>query len=288
MRLIMGVSIVAMSVVVLAGPAPSKDHNVVVKKMEELRTQMCACKDRACAQHVADVMTKWGQDHAKENSALPKSTDEETKLLTQIGDEMGKCLQKALGGGGDPVRCETAVRNYSTLLFWRDADLVIAKAPAEKRGELRKQKLAELTTRLDNGLEALVGQCVASNDKDAIDCMIAAKTADAAEKCDQRDDAAMDKMVDMMEALGKAVESAHGDCGKMASGLEGVFSKYEGDLKAMKATLQKLDSDKAKQEQTMKKYGPRLDQVMRAMKGMTKCADDPRMKAIQIKLDGML
>ena len=38
----------------------------------------------------------------------------------------------------------------------------------------------------------------------------------------------------------------------------------------------------------MKKYGPRMQKVMPAMMGMMKCADDPKMKAVQSKLDGMM
>jgi hypothetical protein len=87
---------------------------------------------------------------------------------------------------GDPDRCEAAVRNYGTLLFWRDADATIEKAPPEKRDELRKQKLSEFTARMDNGLQTLVTQCVSANDKDTIECMIEAKTADEAEKCAPR------------------------------------------------------------------------------------------------------
>jgi hypothetical protein len=28
-------------------------------------------------------------------------SEEETKKFTQIGEDMGKCMQKAMGGGGD-------------------------------------------------------------------------------------------------------------------------------------------------------------------------------------------
>ncbi|MFT3692278.1 MAG: hypothetical protein QM831_04000 [Kofleriaceae bacterium] len=87
---------------------------------------------------------------------------------------------------GDPEKCEAAVRNYGTLMFWRDADASIAKAPPEQRDELRKQKLAEFTQRMDQGLQTLVTQCVSANDKKTIQCMIDAKTADDAEKCAPR------------------------------------------------------------------------------------------------------
>lgn len=106
--------------------------------------------------------------------------------------------------------------------------------------------------------------------------------------CSKSPDAMMDKMLDMMEEMGKAVESANGDCAKMADGVEGVVKKYEGDLKEMKAMSEKMKGDKAKQEELMKKYGPRMEKVMPAMMGMMKCADDPKMKAVQSKLDGMM
>jgi hypothetical protein len=106
--------------------------------------------------------------------------------------------------------------------------------------------------------------------------------------CSKGPDAMMDKMLDMMEEMGKAVESANGDCAKMADGVDGVVKKYEGDLKDMKAMSEKMKGDKAKQEELMKKYGPRMQKVMPAMMGMMKCADDPKMKAVQSKLDGMM
>ena len=72
-----------------------------MSKMTEFKDKMCACKDSACAQKVSDEMTKWGQEQAKDNKEPPKMSEEETKKFTQIGEEMGKCMQKAMGGGGD-------------------------------------------------------------------------------------------------------------------------------------------------------------------------------------------
>ena len=63
--------------------------------------------------------------------------------------------------------------------------------------------------------------------------------------CSKSPDAMMDKMVGMMEEMGKAVESANGDCGKMASSLEDITKKYEGDIKEMKAMGEKMKGDKA-------------------------------------------
>jgi hypothetical protein len=67
--------------------------------MTKFRDQMCMCKDSACAQKVSDDMTKWGQDMAKDNRDPPRFTDEDTKKFTEIGETMGLCMQKAMGGG---------------------------------------------------------------------------------------------------------------------------------------------------------------------------------------------
>ena len=106
--------------------------------------------------------------------------------------------------------------------------------------------------------------------------------------CSKSPDAMMDKMVGMMEEMGKAVESANGDCGKMATSLQDITKKYEGDIKEMKAMGEKMKNDKAEQERLMKKYGDRMQKVMPAMMGMAKCSDDPKMKEVQKKLDGMM
>lgn len=68
------------------------------KQMTLFRDQMCACKnnDTACAQRVSDDMTKWAQEEAKNNAEPPRMTEEDTKRFTELGEEMGKCMQKAM------------------------------------------------------------------------------------------------------------------------------------------------------------------------------------------------
>ncbi len=90
------------------------------------------------------------------------------------------------GKQGDPEKCEQAVRNYATLMYWRNADKDIAKAPPEQRDKLRKDHLADFAAHMDKGVQTLVTQCVSANDMDTINCMIAAKTAEEAEKCAPR------------------------------------------------------------------------------------------------------
>ena len=68
-------------------------------KMEQFKNQMCTCKDTACAQKVSDEMAKWSQQIAKHGGAPPRMTDDEVKRATVIGEQMGKCMQKAMGAG---------------------------------------------------------------------------------------------------------------------------------------------------------------------------------------------
>jgi hypothetical protein len=95
-----------------------------------------------------------------------------------------------------------------------------------------------------------------------------------------------EKMVTMMEDLGNAVEKAGDDCGKMADGVEAVAKKY--DLKAMKESAEKMKGNKDEAEKMAKKYGDRMQKVMPKLLGMMKCADDPKMKAVNEKFQGMM
>lgn len=95
-----------------------------------------------------------------------------------------------------------------------------------------------------------------------------------------------EKMVSMMEDLGNAVDKAGDDCGKMADGVEAVAKKY--DLKALKESAEKMKGNKEQAEAMAKKYGDRMQKVMPKLMGMMKCADDPKMKAVQEKFQGMM
>ncbi|HSD88642.1 MAG TPA: hypothetical protein VLB44_14035 [Kofleriaceae bacterium] len=104
--------------------------------------------------------------------------------------------------------------------------------------------------------------------------------------CHKSADSQVEKMVTMMEDLGNAVDKAGDDCGKMASGVESVVNKY--DLKAMKEAGEKLKGNKEEAERIEKKYGDRMQKVLPKMMGMMKCADDPKMKALEDKLKGLM
>lgn len=84
---------------------------------------------------------------------------------------------------GDRQKCETACRNYGTLLYWEISDKQIQAAPAEQREALRKRKLAEFSSKLENGVDVCINQCSSANNDKQVDCMTTAKTADEASKC---------------------------------------------------------------------------------------------------------
>ena len=68
-------------------------------KMSEFKDEMCKCKDAKCAQDVSDKMTKWSQEQSKTQKEPPKMSEEDTKKAAAIGEEMGKCMQAAMGAG---------------------------------------------------------------------------------------------------------------------------------------------------------------------------------------------
>ena len=109
----------------------------------------------------------------------------------------------------------------------------------------------------------------------------------AAGGCKKNDgEATVEKMVSLMEDLGNVVDKSGDDCSKMADGVEAVVKKY--DLQSLKASAEKINGDKAESERLMKKYGDRMQKVMPKMMGMMKCADDPKMKAVNDKLRGVM
>jgi hypothetical protein len=84
---------------------------------------------------------------------------------------------------GDAQKCDTGCRNFATLLYWKGVDAELAAAPADQRDALRKRRLGEFDSKLENGIDMCVSQCQSANNEADIDCMIAAKTADQVTKC---------------------------------------------------------------------------------------------------------
>lgn len=101
----------------------------------------------------------------------------------------------------------------------------------------------------------------------------------------------MEKSVNMMEGLAKAVDSAGGDCGKMATAVGDYVKSNEGTLKEIKSEAEAIKKDEARAKAMAKaadKYKDRMMKAMPAMMGMAKCADDPKMKEISEELKGLM
>lgn len=65
-------------------------------KMADFKDRMCACKDVACATKVSDDMTAWAQDESKRSNP-PRMSEADTKRAAVIGEQMGRCMQTAMG-----------------------------------------------------------------------------------------------------------------------------------------------------------------------------------------------
>lgn len=84
---------------------------------------------------------------------------------------------------GDPEKCDRAARNYAQLVFWDKANKEIEALPVDQRDAARKDKMAEFTKNMEQNIDVVVSKCVSANNKDQINCMIEAKNAAAAKKC---------------------------------------------------------------------------------------------------------
>src|SRR5262245_51297811 len=78
---------------------PAREVDVYIDRMEAFADQFCGCRDPACAQRIADDLTKWAQEIAKDQ---PKFDDSDQKRMMEISQRMGECMQKAMAGSATP------------------------------------------------------------------------------------------------------------------------------------------------------------------------------------------
>jgi len=76
--------------------AESMTPQKAIAEMTHFRDAMCACKDATCAQQVSDEMTRWGQAEQRSGREPPKLSDDDVKVFTQVGEDMGHCMMKAM------------------------------------------------------------------------------------------------------------------------------------------------------------------------------------------------
>ncbi|MGE0547974.1 MAG: hypothetical protein AB7O24_24845 [Kofleriaceae bacterium] len=95
------------------------------------------------------------------------------------------------------------------------------------------------------------------------------------------------RFIDNMEAMADAIDSAKGDCAKMAANLESFYNAKGEELKELKAWAASQKQDKAASEALAKQYAGRLEKIIPKMMGIASCADDSKVKAINEKLSGV-
>ena len=85
-------------------PEDQTQLQVALAAMTRFKDEFCQCTTSACAQRVSDKMTKWSQEQAKIEHEPPKMTDEQSKLFTDLGEQMAKCMQKAMSVPDDAIQ----------------------------------------------------------------------------------------------------------------------------------------------------------------------------------------
>jgi hypothetical protein len=84
----------------------------------------------------------------------------------------------------DRAACDRACRNYASLKYWSVADGEIARLPPAARDDARKQKSAELATRLEAGMTTCVTQCLSADNAAQTACMGDATSLEQLAACD--------------------------------------------------------------------------------------------------------
>jgi hypothetical protein len=84
----------------------------------------------------------------------------------------------------DRAVCERACRNYASLKYWSVVDGEIANLPPAARDDARKQKSAELATKLEAGMATCVTQCLSADNAAQTACMGDAKSLEQLAACD--------------------------------------------------------------------------------------------------------
>lgn len=80
--------------------ACKSDVDEAVGKMKKFSEDMCACKDKACAEKVTADMVKYGEEMAKkhEGKAEPAVSDAQKKEMEEAMKKLTECTTKAMGG----------------------------------------------------------------------------------------------------------------------------------------------------------------------------------------------
>jgi hypothetical protein len=64
--------------------------------MTRFKDRMCQCTTTFCAQRVNVEMTQWARDEARDQHEPAKLSEQETKKLADVGEQLAKCMETAM------------------------------------------------------------------------------------------------------------------------------------------------------------------------------------------------
>jgi hypothetical protein len=92
-------------------------------------------------------------------------------------------LGPVAGCKGDAKKCEAAARNFAEVVYKEKMEKELAELPADQREAARKEKLAKYANEVEKEIDFFIRQCVAANNDEQVECMLAAKTSKQALAC---------------------------------------------------------------------------------------------------------
>ncbi|HEY4179586.1 MAG TPA: hypothetical protein VGM90_22250 [Kofleriaceae bacterium] len=89
-----------------AAATSSFDPKAIVAKVATFKDQMCACKDKGCAEKVNADYSAWGKEMTRKMLAdgnPPKPDDATVKQVTDIAKDYAACMTTATGAAGAEI-----------------------------------------------------------------------------------------------------------------------------------------------------------------------------------------
>lgn len=86
-----------------SAPPPLGTAADALQHMGQFRDAMCKCTDKPCADGVTEQMTRWGQEAARSGRGSERITEDDTKAMAAITEEMIKCMTAAMTANTQPT-----------------------------------------------------------------------------------------------------------------------------------------------------------------------------------------
>jgi hypothetical protein len=76
---------------------PRSQSELAFEAMHGFKEQMCACRDKACADRVQDELVQWSSEMARSADMRPGSfTEEQMRAMQDLGTGYAECMMAAL------------------------------------------------------------------------------------------------------------------------------------------------------------------------------------------------